>query len=51
MTTSLAGGGEGLGSLGLPESKVEELCAEAGFSSVRKLPLENPFNNIYEVTP
>ena len=51
MTTSLAGGGEGLGTLGLPESKVRELCAEAGFSSVRKLPLENPFNNIYEVTP
>jgi len=51
MTTSLAGGGEGLGTLGLPESKVQELCAEAGFSTVRKLPLENPFNNIYEVTP
>jgi len=51
MTTSLAGGGEGLGTLGLPESKVQELCAEAGFSNVRKLPLENPFNNIYEVTP
>ncbi len=50
MTTSLANGGEGLGTLGLPESKVEELCAEAGFGSVRKLPLENPFNNIFEVT-
>jgi SAM-dependent methyltransferase len=51
MTTSLAGGGMGLGTLGLPEPKVKELCAEAGFGSVRRVPLENPFNNLYEVRP
>ncbi|MFQ5933834.1 MAG: methyltransferase [Dehalococcoidia bacterium] len=51
MTTSLAGGGEGLGTMGLPPSKVEELCAEAGFGSVRQLPLENPFNILYEIKP
>lgn len=51
MTTSLAGGGEGLGTVGLPESKVRELCTEAGFSSVRRLPMENPFNILYEVKP
>jgi SAM-dependent methyltransferase len=51
MTTSLAHGGEGLGTMGLPESKVRALCTEAGFSSVRRLPLENPFNTLYEITP
>lgn len=48
MTTSLAQGGEGLGTLGFNEPKVRELCGEAGFSSVRRVPLENPFNNLYE---
>ncbi|MBI2886272.1 MAG: class I SAM-dependent methyltransferase, partial [Chloroflexi bacterium] len=51
MTTSLAGKGEGLGTLGLPPSRVRELCAEAGFSKVNQLPLENPFNILYEVRP
>ena len=51
MTTSLANGGEGLGTCGLPESKLRELALSAGFGSVRKLPLENPFNNLYEVKP
>lgn len=51
MTTSLANGGVGLGALGLPEPKVKELCTEAGFSSVRTVPLDNPFNNLYEIRP
>jgi 2-polyprenyl-3-methyl-5-hydroxy-6-metoxy-1,4-benzoquinol methylase len=51
MTTSLANGGVGLGTVGLHEPKVRELCAEAGFSSVRRVPLENPINNLYEVRP
>ena len=49
MTTSLANGGAGFGTLGLHESKVRELSAQAGFASVRRLPLENPFNNLYEI--
>jgi len=49
MTTSLANGGEGLGTCGLPESKLKELCNEAGFGAVKRLPLENPFNNVYEI--
>ncbi len=49
MTTSLSQDGEGLGTLGLHEPKVRELCAEAGFSSVRHVPLENPFNILYEI--
>jgi 2-polyprenyl-3-methyl-5-hydroxy-6-metoxy-1,4-benzoquinol methylase len=51
MTTSLAGGGMGLGTLGFHEPKVRELCTEAGFRSVRRVPLENPFNNLYEIRP
>ena len=27
------------------------LAQEAGFSSVRRLPLENPFNSLYELKP
>lgn len=49
MTTSLANGGAGLGTLGMPEARVREYCAEAGFSEVRRLPLDNPFNILYEV--
>lgn len=51
MTVSLAEGGAGLGTAGMPPSKVRELCAEAGFSSVRLLPIDNPFRHIYEVRP
>ncbi len=51
MTVSLAEGGEGPDAVGLPESKARELCLEAGFSSVRRLPVENPFKHIYEIKP
>ncbi len=50
MTTSLAHHGEGLGTVGLPETRVRELCTEAGFSNVRRVPMENPFNILCEVT-
>jgi len=50
MTTSLAHHGEGLGTAGIPESKMRELCSGAGFSNVRRVPMENPFNILYEVT-
>lgn len=49
MTTSLANGGAGLGTVGLHEPKLKELCSEVGFSTVRRVALENPFNNLYEV--
>jgi hypothetical protein len=51
MTTSLANNGAGLGTLGFHEAKVRELCEKAGFSSVRHVPLHNPFNNLYEAKP
>ncbi len=48
MTTSLAAGGAGLGTLGLPESTLRALCLEAGFRHVKRS-LENPFNTLYEI--
>ncbi len=51
MTTSLAHGGAGLGTCGCPPAKVRELCAQAGFSHVEQLPLENPFNILYAARP
>ena len=51
MTTSLSGHGEGLGTAGLPERKLQEFCREAGFSNVRRVPLEHPFNTLYEIMP
>ena len=51
MSTSLAHGGAGLGTCGCPPQKVHELCAQAGFSSVRQLPIESPVNAVYEITP
>jgi len=51
MTSSLAGGGEGLGTTGLPEPTLQALCKEAGFGSVERVPLENPFNSLYVAKP
>jgi 2-polyprenyl-3-methyl-5-hydroxy-6-metoxy-1,4-benzoquinol methylase len=51
MTTSLAHGGVGLGTVGLHEPKLHELSAVAGFGSVRRVEIENPFNNLYELRP
>ncbi|CAA9533626.1 MAG: hypothetical protein AVDCRST_MAG49-78 [uncultured Thermomicrobiales bacterium] len=51
MTTSLAAGGAGLGTLGLPESRLRALCAEAGFGEVRRVPMDNLFNSLYEICP
>jgi SAM-dependent methyltransferase len=51
MTLSLAEGGAGLGTMGLPESRLRDLAVEAGFGAVRRVPLENPFNVLYEITP
>jgi len=51
MTTSLAHNGAGLGTVGLPESKLRQFAKDAGFAELRRVPLENPFNNLYELTP
>jgi SAM-dependent methyltransferase len=49
MTSSLAAGGAGLGTLGLHEHKLRELAAVVGFGGMRRVPIENPFNNLYEL--
>ena len=51
MTTSLAHGGAGLGTCGLPAARVRELCHESGFASVEQLDLQDPFNSLYVVKP
>jgi len=51
LPVSLAAAGAGLGTMGLPESRIRQLCAEAGFGSVRRLPIENPYNILYQVRP
>lgn len=48
LTTSLAHGGTGLGTVGFNEHLAREMCTEAGFSSFRRVPMDNPFNNLYE---
>jgi hypothetical protein len=49
MSVSLAEGGEGLGTYGLPESRMRKLCADAGFSAVRTEMLS--FHVLYEAEP
>lgn len=51
MTTAMANGGEGLGTCGFPEARVREFCGDAGFRSVRRVPIEHPLNALYVVTP
>ncbi len=48
MTTSLANGGAGLGTLGLHEHRLREYAAVAGFRDVQRA-FQDPFNNLYEL--
>jgi SAM-dependent methyltransferase len=48
MTTSLANGGAGLGTLGLHEHRLQEYASVAGFSVIRRA-FQDPFNNLYEL--
>ena len=50
MTQSLAHGGAGLGAAWGPR-RAEAYCCEAGFSGFERLPVDNPFNAFYRVTP
>jgi hypothetical protein len=47
----IVGRTHGLGTMDLPETRLRALAAEAGFSSVRQLPLENPFHTLYQLKP
>jgi 2-polyprenyl-3-methyl-5-hydroxy-6-metoxy-1,4-benzoquinol methylase len=50
MTVSLAQGGVGLGTC-MGEAKARQLATEAGFTSFRRLPIDNPFSAFFEVRP
>ncbi len=41
--------GAGLGTLGLPASKAEEMAAAAGFSQFRKMDVDHSVNSFYEI--
>ena len=43
--------GEGLGTLGLPASKAEEMTRATGFTRFRALDVSHPMNAFYEVRP
>lgn len=44
-------GGAGLGTLGLPPSKAEQLARDAGFTRFRRLDIDHPINAFYEIRP
>ena len=48
MTSPLAAGGAGLGTCGFNEAVASQLGGEAGFSQFKRVPLDNPFNTLYE---
>lgn len=50
LQVSLHDGGAGLGTAGLPPSLLSELAAVAGFSDVRRVEIDDPFNNLYVLT-
>jgi hypothetical protein len=52
MSSALSeAGGAGLGTLGLPAAKAEEMARSAGFTRFRKLPIDHAVNAFYEVRP
>ena len=51
MTSSLAAGGAGLGTCGMPEPTVRRMARTAGFSAVQRADMDNPFNTLYVLHP
>ena len=43
-------GGAGLGTLGLSESRLTEMAGLAGFSTVKRLPIDHAVNAFYQIT-
>jgi SAM-dependent methyltransferase len=50
MSLSLGQGGVGLGTAGLTGGKLKELALAAGFTNLRSVPIQNPFNTLYELS-
>lgn len=51
LPASLSNHGEGLGTAGLPEAKMRQLCQETGFTVIRRVPMDDAFNALYEIAP
>jgi 2-polyprenyl-3-methyl-5-hydroxy-6-metoxy-1,4-benzoquinol methylase len=51
LSVSLADGGAGLGTLGLPEAKFRQLALGRGYSEVARVPVEDPFCSLYLLRP
>jgi SAM-dependent methyltransferase len=49
MSIAIGRGGEGLGTAGLHEAVVRDYAQRAGFSAVRRVELNSPFNALFEV--
>jgi 2-polyprenyl-3-methyl-5-hydroxy-6-metoxy-1,4-benzoquinol methylase len=50
LPQSLAAGGEGLGTCGLPEPRLREVCLRAGFAGLDRV-FEGPLDTLYAVHP
>ena len=44
-------GGAGLGTLGLPAARAEEMARQAGFTRFRRLPVDHAVNAFFEIRP
>lgn len=51
LSVSLAEGGAGLGTLGLPEAKLRQRALSRGYSEVARVPVEDPFCSLYLLRP
>ena len=51
LSISLGEGGPGLGTYGLPEPRLRALCAQAGFGSLERTPIEALFQTVYAIRP
>lgn len=49
MTTAIGQGGDGMGTVGLSQSVLNELCASVGFTKVNKIPIRHPLNSLFEI--
>jgi 2-polyprenyl-3-methyl-5-hydroxy-6-metoxy-1,4-benzoquinol methylase len=51
LPVAMVDGGAGLGTLGLPQSRLAALAEAAGFTDVTRAPVDDPFCALYELTP
>ena len=49
MTTAMGQGGDGMGTVGLSQSVLNDLCESVGFTKVNKIPIRHPLNSLFEI--